>query len=207
MKKKFGVKRIGILGGTFDPVHKAHLALARAAKKKLRLTQIIFVPAFISPFKIHADISSAADRLSMLKLSLKKIKWAVLSHYEIRKKKISYTIDTIKHLKKRTGKRAKFFLILGVDALRNFHRWKEADQILKRVRLAVAGRPAFRRERVYRVPYEPIPMAEYPISSTQIREEIKRGNLAKVKKEVPLDVFRYIQRRNLYYESPQLSNK
>ena len=98
------MKPVGIFGGTFDPVHIGHLITAQAVKEMRDLEKIIFIPAFISPHKVDTVISSPEHRLNMIKLSTEDIPYFDFSDMEIKKKSVSYTIDTLKELKKRYDK-------------------------------------------------------------------------------------------------------
>ncbi len=191
------IKRIGILGGSFDPVHKGHLRLANAARKTLMLDRVIFVPVFISPFKRKNKVTPVKDRLQMLRLSLKGSKWASISDYEIKRKEVSYTVHTINYFKKKFGAASQLFIILGSDSFKFFHLWKDAHKIIDMTNIAVAKRPGPKGE-TPGIPYHPVQMPQTPISSSAIRALIQKGRADKAKEWVNSTVWAHIKKRNLY---------
>ena len=174
MKSVKRLLRIGILGGTFDPIHRAHLELAKAAKKFLKLDIVFFVPAKISPFKKHQRISPAALRLKLVRIATKGMKWIKVSDIEVKRLGVSYTIDTLNHFHKKYGARASFYLIMGADAFKSFPKWRKPVEIARLAKLAVAGRPGIAGGSS-RWPYVRIPMKQINLSSTGLRKELKRG--------------------------------
>lgn len=130
--------RYGIMGGTFDPPHVAHLALATAAHEALALDRVLFIPAGDPWLKSGRAISPAADRLAMVQRAVAGLDWAEVSAVEVERAGPTYTIDTVEELAaKRPGA---WWLILGEDALHELPRWHEPQRLLARVRLAVARR-------------------------------------------------------------------
>ena len=189
------MKRIGILGGSFDPIHFGHLLMAQSAFEVLKLDTVFFVPAFCSPFKAPDLLRDAAKRLVMVKEAIKGNPAFKVYDGELRRGEISYTIDTLKELKaKYPG--SKFFLLMGGDNLRTFHRWKEPQGILKLATLVILNRPGFDKNYPKRWPYVKINMPAVDISSSDIRQRLK------TKKSIwyltPKAVIRYIKRYRLY---------
>jgi nicotinate-nucleotide adenylyltransferase len=131
------MKPVGIFGGTFDPVHIGHLITAQAVKEIRNLEKIIFIPAYISPHKTEAEILSGEHRLNMVKLSIGNIPYFDLSDIEIKRESVSYTIDTLKELKKIYNK---IELIIGYDNIFDFNTWKDPDEIMEIVDLIVLRR-------------------------------------------------------------------
>lgn len=168
--------RIGILGGAFDPIHLGHLLLAEQAREKLSLAKVIFIPCFISPFK--KEIASPSCRYKMVCLAMSNNPFFEVSGLEIKKKRVSYSIDTIRELKKRYT-REEFFFILGSDSWSQFPSWKDSDELLKLVKFEVIQRADV-----------------LPISSSQIRERVKQNK--SIRYLVPETVRRYILRKRLY---------
>ena len=121
--------RVGVLGGTFDPVHNAHLAIAGEAKRQLGLTEVIFVPAGQPWMKADTPISLAAHRLKMLRLALTGKKYFRVSTVDIDHEGPSYTIDTITRLRSELGQKIEFYFIMGWDSLPALPRWKDAPQL------------------------------------------------------------------------------
>ncbi len=131
------MSKVGIFGGTFDPIHHGHLITAQSVKETRELDKIIFMPAYISPHKQHAKASSAQHRLNMLKFALDDIPFFEYSDYEIKQHTISYTIDTLREFK---NYYEEIDLIIGYDNIFQFHTWKEPDEILKLANVVVLKR-------------------------------------------------------------------
>lgn len=187
--------RIGILGGTFNPVHSGHLHMAKVALRKLRLRAVIFVPTFIPPHKrVRANIS-AEDRVRMLQLALEGNKRFTISLYEIRRKGISYSINTIKYFKKKYGSNAELFFLIGADSLMGLKTWKSIKRLLELAQFVVIPRPGFNAKKAPSNIIE-IRTLGKDISSAAVRKLIKKGR--SIKRFVPKKVFRYIKRRGLY---------
>ena len=122
--------KIGILGGTFNPIHIGHLILAEEAREKLALDVVIFVPTYLPPHKDDADIIAARDRMTLVKLAIKGNRHFLVSDIEIKRDGRSYTIDTIKELKMRYPKDELCFII-GSDLLNYLPEWKDLDEIIE----------------------------------------------------------------------------
>ena len=135
---------IGIFGGSFNPVHRGHLKLARAALSKLRLDKIVFVPSRRSPLKKKEDLLPAALRVKLLRSALKDQKRFFISLCEIQRKGPSYTVDTLKAFKRKWGKGTELFFLSGADTLKGLSRWKSLDEIFKLCRFVVMTRPRYR---------------------------------------------------------------
>ena len=129
--------RLGVFGGTFDPVHVGHLAIARAALEAVPLDRVLFVPARRSPLKERGPFASEADRLAMLETAIADEPRFSLSHAELEREGPSYTVETLERL----AGDDELFLILGSDALADFPRWKDPERIARLVTLLVADRP------------------------------------------------------------------
>ena len=189
------MKRIGILGGSFDPIHFGHLLMAQSAAEALKLDTVFFVPTFCSPFKTSHPLPDAAKRLVMVKEAIKGNKVFKLYDGEIRREKVSYTIDTLKELKLKFPQ-GRFYLLMGADNLRSFHRWKDPQGILSLAKLVILNRPGFDRNYPKCWPYVKINMPAVDISSSDIRQRLK------INKSIwyltPKAVIRYISRHRLY---------
>jgi len=200
--------RLGILGGTFDPVHIAHLRVAEEVREALGLERVLFVPAGDPPLKTHTGAPAAA-RLEMVRL-------AVASHpafealdLEVRRDGPSYAADTLADLQ-RDNPGVELWFILGTDQLRALDQWREPRRVLERARLAVVRRPGEKEGTVRDlVPvsladalestvFESVPITALAISSTDIRMRLARG--ASVRYLVPDPVLEYIRDRRLYEE-------
>jgi|WetSurMetagenome_2_1015567.scaffolds.fasta_scaffold81132_2 nicotinate-nucleotide adenylyltransferase len=188
---------IGILGGIFDPVHNGHLALAARAKKIFSLSKVLFIPSGRPPHKALVR-ASAADRFAMLCLALGNEQGFYVWDGELRRKGISYTIDTLRAL---AGEfpGSRFYFIVGSDNLREIETWQCFRDVLAMVTLCVAHRPGY----TARVPdalrlgrIETFPSPEIDVSSTMIRERAARGR--PFRRLVPKEVAEYISIRKLY---------
>ena len=135
-------KYIGIFGGTFDPPHKGHVSIAEKAMKQMPLSVIYFVPAYLPPHKLNRNFVTAKQRLAMLKLAVKGHKNFKISTIELKRRGISYTIDTLKAFKRRFPK-SNFMLIIGADNLAQFYTWKSPKEIIKLAAVAVYKRKGF----------------------------------------------------------------
>lgn len=135
-------QRIGIFGGTFDPIHSGHLWAARLIERMFRLDKILFVPASVPPHKARLDMAPAADRMKMVRLALgRRARWTA-SSIEIRAEGPSYSILTIDKIRRRYP-RARIFFITGADAFLEIKTWREWKQVLERCPFIVMTRPGF----------------------------------------------------------------
>ena len=188
--------KVGIFGGTFDPIHNGHLITAVAVKELRNLDKIIFIPSFIAPHKIDRLCSSHEHRIEMLKKAIIGIPYFDYSDFEIKKEGVSYTIDTLKFLQ---NKYDDIELIIGYDNLLEFSTWKDPDEILKMIKLVVLKRKVQNEPIVKDKFYYASEIIETPtieISSTAIRERV--GNNLPINFLVPDAVMEYINYFNLY---------
>jgi nicotinate-nucleotide adenylyltransferase len=197
------MRRIGVFGGTFDPPHVGHLALAEWAREALRLDRVIFMPAARPPHKRHRRLTPAADRVTMTRLAVRGNRAFAVSALEVRRTGPSYTVDTLRALQ-RAHPRAALYLLIGEDSLGEFHSWHAPDEILRLARLAVAGRPGARAARTRpRTAPGRIVWLRNPglqVSSSGIRARARAGR--SVRYFVPDAVARYIAARGLYARTP-----
>jgi nicotinate-nucleotide adenylyltransferase len=188
--------KVGVFGGTFDPIHNGHLITAVAVKELRNLDKIIFIPSFIAPHKIGNISSSPEHRIAMIKAAIKDIPYFDLSDFEIKKEGVSYTIDTLKFLKDTYND---IELIIGYDNLLDFKSWKDPDEVLKRIKLVVLKRKV-QNEPVEKDKYyysaEIIETPTIEISATAIRQRV--SNNLPIDFLVPDPVKEYINQLNLY---------
>ncbi len=210
--------RVGILGGTFDPVHQGHLFLAREAKRLLQLDQVWLMVANISPLKKGQHVRSAFHRFAMAALAARRKPDLRLCDWELRRGGSSYTIDTLRFLNQRFPQH-RFCFLAGGDSLREIHSWRDCDTLLKEHCFAFVPRPGVEldwssldfpalKESIRKLGSAGVPPLEGghtyllqltppPVSSTQIRRILESGGTPSAK-HLPRSVYRYIQKHSLY---------
>jgi nicotinate-nucleotide adenylyltransferase len=186
--------KIGILGGTFNPIHTGHLILAEEAREKLGLDKVIFVPAFLPPHKDDSGIAPARMRLEMVKLAIKGNRFFAVSDIEIIRNGRSYTIDTLKELRDRFAGDELYFIV-GSDLLKYLDVWKDLNEIVKMVKFICATRPGYPLEKIPNY-IATLPIRAVDISAFEVRSAIKDGRSFRYL--VPDKVFDYINRKRLY---------
>lgn len=188
--------KIGIFGGTFDPIHYGHLQLARNARGQFSLDKIIFVPAYQPPHKQSLSfLTSAEDRYEMVRLALGEEPFLEISDVELKRGGVSYAFDTVAALEARYPASA-FFLILGKDAFEQIDTWHRASELKKKVCFLVADRggSGIRMPSDVKMKWMQMPLC--PISASGIRAAIKEGR--DVDDYVSPEVLRYIRAHSLY---------
>lgn len=202
-----GQRAIGILGGTFDPVHNGHLALAREALQVLRLEQVLFVPNADPPHKQDSAVTPAGHREAMVALAIEPEPALVLSRIELERPGPSYAVDTVTDLaaRSRGEGRPEPWFVLSAEVLDGFGTWRQPDRILELCRIAVAPRPgAEPLDRAWVAAHYPgrearfafLPGPELDIASTTIRERVGRGE--PIRDLAPASVVGYIESQGLY---------
>jgi nicotinate-nucleotide adenylyltransferase len=189
--------KIGIFGGSFDPPHIGHLLIAEVTRLSLGLKRVYFVPAYKPPHKAGNHPVTAKDRLTMAKLSVRGNKYLRVSDIELKRKGVSYTIDTVRAFRRQFPD-AELILILGGDSLKQFHLWKSPAAILREVTLAVYHRPRSPRK-IRGVASSKVRWIEGPLmdlSSSDIRSMIGKGK--NIRYLVREHVRRFITRKHLY---------
>ena len=186
--------KIGILGGTFNPIHIGHLILAEEVREKLKLDKVIFVPTYLAPHKDNSDIAPAHARLAMTKLAIKGNGYFLASDIEIKRDGCSYTIDTMKEFKKLYPQDELYFII-GSDLLKYLDDWKDLQEIIKMVRFIVATRPGYPLEKIPSH-ISTIPIRAVDISGFEIRKAIKENKSFRYL--VSELVLKYINKKRLY---------
>jgi nicotinate-nucleotide adenylyltransferase len=168
-------RRIGLYGGTFDPVHNGHLMVARAALEELSLDRLIFLPAARSPFKEASPPSAPEKRLRWLRMALAGWSGCEVDDLEIRRGGLSYTVETVRTFRERNPEATLFWLI-GSDQLEELHLWKDAGSLVQWTDFAVIPRPdhPVRAPRI-QARWQPIVGWPCRISSSDIRERLKAG--------------------------------
>ncbi len=183
--------RVGIFGGTFDPIHVGHLAIANAALESVPLDRVVFIPAKRAPLKEHGPVAGEADRFAMVELAVAGEPRFSVSRIELDRGGPSYTVDTLQQL----AGADELFLIRGGDALAALPRWKDSDRIATLATLVVAERPGA-PERVGNAAIAVFDAPRLDISSRELRARAARGG--SLRYLVPDPVWRHIEARGLY---------
>lgn len=188
---------IGIMGGTFNPIHYGHLLAAEEARQKFHLEKIIFVPSARPPHKNQYEIANPQDRYNMTSLAINSNRYFQASDIEIKREGISYSQDTVIELKKLYPE-AQIFFITGVDALAELDTWKNASELPKLCQFIAVNRPQhkFKIKKEYLKFTHLLEIPGLAISSTEIRQRIQQGK--SIKYLVPENVERYIYEHRLY---------
>lgn len=189
------MKKVGIYGGTFDPIHLGHLITASSVKEIRNLSEIIFVPTNKSPLKLDVESASTKNRFEMTQLAVEKFDGFSVSDYEVGKTDISYTINTIKYFKE---KHENIELIIGYDNFLIFEKWHKWDEILNLVDIVVLRR--FYEDAIEpKIKSDKFIFVESPtiqISSSMIRKRV--SNNLPIDFLVSSEVSKYISENNLY---------
>ena len=191
------MKKVAIFGGSFNPIHIGHLITAQYVREICGLDTIIFIPCYISPHKTDFKPVDGDLRLEMVKLAIAHNPHFGVSDYELKKGGVSYTIDTVRHLKKKYDK---IDLIIGYDNLLVFDKWKDPDELVKLVNLIVLKRSSDKKKNVKKNKYfefaNIINTPVVDVSSSEIRARIKGGK--SIEHLVSEPVKKYIISHKLY---------
>ncbi|MBE3572528.1 MAG: nicotinate-nucleotide adenylyltransferase [Moorella humiferrea] len=203
-------RRVGIMGGTFDPIHFGHLVTAEAARWEFALEKVIFVPSGRPPHKKGYAVTAAEHRYQMTVLATASNPYFEVSRCEIDREGYSYTIDTVLEFRRLYGPDAQLFFITGADAILEILTWKDVDRLLKECHFIAATRPGFQLNRPGELkPMLPVEgrhrihLIEVPalaISSTDIRRRVQ--NNKPIKYLLPETVEEYIRSHGLYQSRP-----
>ena len=197
--------RVGILGGTFDPIHLGHLVVGEEARDRLDLDRLIFMPAGSPRLKEHIPLASANQRLEMARLAVGEDQFSEVSSQEVDRRGSTYTVDTLAELREQLSEDDRLYFMVGMDALEQFDRWREPERLLGMCQLVVVNRVGHQRidvnDFVGRFPAAgpgltllTVPRLE--ISSTDIRRRVREGK--SIKYLTPEPVAAYIRREGLY---------
>lgn len=189
--------RIGVFGGSFDPVHRAHVALAQSALGALHLDQVRWVPAG-NPWQKARAMTAAEDRVALVQAAIAAEPRFVLDRIEVDRSGPSYTLDTIRELQE-AHPGVQWVLLIGQDQYSGLHTWRDWQMLLALVELAVANRPGDLRQPhpdVQAFPHRMVPLPMLDISSTDIRTRVAAG--LDISHLVPPGVARYIETHGLY---------
>ena len=208
MEYMFKNKNIGIMGGTFDPIHQGHLVAAEWVKSSLCLNEVIFMPTGRPSHKRNWEVTNGDYRLKMVRLAVEGNSSFSISDMEIIREGITYTFDTIKMLKEKYGKETKIHFIVGADSLVDIHCWYKAAELFRMMSIIVVTRPGFldsnfflEKERLEKEMGADIQLVEIPdmgMSSTMIRSRVE--NQLTIKYLVPDKVMDFIVEKGLYQD-------
>ncbi len=191
--------KVGLFGGTFDPIHIGHLIVAEEAREQARLDRVVFVPSGIPPHKRSESVSPGSVRLEMTRLATQGNPKFEVSDFEVSRNEASFTIQTVRYFSKELGSDAELFLIVGADSILEVAAWKDPKELLSECRPIVVSRPGFAlsgvepwvRDRVLFI--EGVP---FGVSSTDIRVRVASGR--SIRYLVPPPVLAYIVEHRLY---------
>ncbi len=214
MQHSLAIRRLGVFGGSFDPIHLGHLIAAECVRDALGLDLVLFVPAHRSPLKEEVE-AAPAHRLEMVRLAVAGHPYFAVSTVDIDRPPPSYTVETLGLLRRQYAGAA-LYLIIGYDSYRELHRWRQPDMVVRLADLVVVNRPLVPPEdippavreasgprlvewqRGARVHFVDIPLIG--ISSTEIRQRVREGHT--ITFQVPAAVEHYIKRHGLYRAAP-----
>jgi len=187
-------RKIGLFGGTFDPIHSAHVTVAREAAEKFGLDEVLLVPAAVPPHKRGAAAAPYEDRYRMVELACRgdpRLKPSRLEEGRVP----SYTIDTVRELKRRLGPKDRLYLIIGADAFGEITTWRRWEDLVREVEFIVATRPGHDYREVPGARVHRLDTLALPVSSSGIRARLAAGETPA---ELPEAVLEYIRKKGLY---------
>ncbi len=187
-------RKIGLFGGTFDPVHSGHITVAREAADQYQLDQVLLVPAAFPPHKRGVAAAPYEDRLKMVELACQGNPRLAASRLE-EKRVPSYTIDTVRALKRGLDPQDKLYFIIGADAFNEITTWHRWEELLREVEFIVATRPGHQYEEPPGARVHRLNTLALPISSSEVRARLAAGESPP---ELPPAVFDYIREKGLY---------
>lgn len=197
--------KIGLLGGTFDPIHIGHLIIAQEVRVRLDLDKIVFMPASHPWLKIDREITDARHRLAMIKLAIASDSCFEISTAELDRPGPTYTVDTVEALKAESNPTDELYFIVGSDALADFPRWKEPERVVSLCQIVQVERPGSSNIDLAALKplipgvsscLRPVDVPQIDISSTAIRERVMMGY--PIRYMVPFGVEAYIHEHGLY---------
>jgi nicotinate-nucleotide adenylyltransferase len=191
--------RVGLFGGTFDPIHIGHLIAAEEARESVGLDRVVFVPCGIPPHKRSELVSAGPVRLEMTRLATRGNPGFEVSEFEVSRDEASFTIETVRHFSTQLGKDAELFLIVGADSVLEMSLWKNPVELLSESRPIVVSRPGFDLDNVEPWLRDRVLLVEgvsVGVSSTDIRARVASGR--SIRYLVPPPVLSYIVQNKLY---------
>ena len=187
-------RRICLFGGTFDPIHTAHLKIAAEAVKRFGLDRVLFVPAANPPHKKATDLTPYEDRFRMVELACAPYPKFTASRLEEGKER-SYTVDTLERFSKQLDTEERLFFLIGSDAFHELETWKRWQDVVKLTEFIVVRRPGDHYHIPENAGFEPLDGLDLPVASTRIRARLRSGEATP---ELPTQVRKFIEERGLY---------
>ena len=190
------MQRLGLFGGSFDPIHLGHLLVAQAAREELGLTRLFFIPAAHSPFKPDLQPTPGADRVRLMRLALAEADWCEIDELELQRGGVSYTIDTLRDYSRRFPG-AELVYLVGADNVPHLPKWRDSAELARLARFAAIPRPG-QAEAAFPPPFhgQTLTACPFGVSSSQIRERVKQG--LSIEHLVPRNVQEAIRNYRLY---------
>jgi nicotinate-nucleotide adenylyltransferase len=198
-------RKIGIMGGTFNPIHKGHLEISKKAHELFGLEEVLFIPSGTPPHKTE-DVAPKRRRYHMVLMAIKGRKNFHCSRIELDRKGYSYAVDTFSALHKLYGKNTKLYYIMGMDSINDLFSWKKPLELFKFCEIIVFARPKAKKRTFRRLlKFPPLKANEdkihvvesrINISASEVREKIRKG--LSITKEVPAKIRKYIKEKGLY---------
>ncbi|MFH1922124.1 MAG: nicotinate-nucleotide adenylyltransferase [Planctomycetota bacterium] len=201
--------RLGLFGGSFDPVHYGHLLLAECCREQCRLERVLFLPAAVPPHKQDRRLTPASARVEMLQLAIAGHAAFDVNRYEVDRGGVSYTVETLRHFRGEDPD-GELFLLVGADTLHDLPHWREAERVCQLaiplvVRRPGAGEPDFgclaglvSPERIERIRRHQVDMPQIDSSSSEIRRRVGAG--LSIRYQTPRAVEKYIETHQVYGE-------
>ncbi len=202
------MKKLGILGGSFNPVHLGHLVLAETAREALGLERVLFIPAKLPPHKRAAALADGADRLAMVRLAVAGNSAMAVSDIELRRPGVSYSVDTVRALREELGSETEIYFLIGMDTVAELAGWREIAALARLCKFVPLSRPghagpnaaalerAVGRRPARAILKRALAMPLIGISSSEIRRRVAEGRT--IRYLVPDAVAAYIRRKRLY---------
>ncbi len=199
--------KIGLFGGTFDPVHVGHLIVAQDVVAALDLRSLVFVPTGVPPHKDPGDVTAGRIRLEMLRAAVEGDPRIAVTDLELRRGGASYTVETLREYRERNPD-ARVFFVMGADQFQELHSWREPEAVAELAELVIMAREGsspWETGAPLRIRHRVVPVTRVDISSTEIRRRVREGK--PIRYLVPQAVERIILREHLYGESHTTSGK
>lgn len=202
------MKKLGILGGSFNPIHLGHLVLAETAREALGLERVIFIPAKLPPHKTATALAGGADRLAMVRLAVAGNPAFAVSDIELRRPGVSYTVDTVRALREKLGAGIQIYFLIGMDTVAELAAWREVARLARLCKFIPLSRPgqpspdaaalerAVGKRPAGAILKRALVMPLIGISSSEIRRRAADGRT--IRYLVPAAVAAYIRRKRLY---------